>query len=111
MGMTDSRSDGGLMQIATERLILRDFRNDDWPSMLAYWRDPLYQRYNPDFDDPERFVRELVSAFVAQQAERPRRKWQLAIVDPADGRLIGNCGIRFNNPQTRDANIGYELDS
>ena len=98
------------MQIATERLILRDFRDDDWPPMLAYWRDPRYQRYNPDFEDPEQVVRDLVSAFVAQQAEQPRRKWQLAIVDPADGRLIGNCGIRVNDPETREANIGYELD-
>jgi ribosomal-protein-alanine N-acetyltransferase len=34
----------------------------------------------------------------------------VAITDRTDDRLIGNCGIRVNDPDLREANIGYELD-
>jgi [ribosomal protein S5]-alanine N-acetyltransferase len=98
------------MEIDTRRLHLREFREDDWPAMLAYWNDPGSQRYNPDLPDREAFVRDLVAMFVASQAEEPRRKWQLALLNKQDGRLIGNCGIRVNNPDLGEANIGYELD-
>lgn len=32
------------------------------------------------------------------------------MIDRADGRLIGNSGIRVNDPEQREATIGYELD-
>ena len=98
------------MEIDTRRLHLREFCEDDWPAMLAYWNDPGSQRYNPDLPDREAFVRDLVAMFVASQAEEPRRKWQLALLNKQDGRLIGNCGIRVNDAELREANIGYELD-
>jgi RimJ/RimL family protein N-acetyltransferase len=98
------------MRIDTERLILRDFREGDWRSVHAYWTDPRYQRYNPEVEDVERAVRELVGWFVQQQDEQPRRKFQLALIDRTDGRLIGNCGIRVNDHELREANIGYELN-
>ncbi|HYI14367.1 MAG TPA: GNAT family protein [Thermomicrobiales bacterium] len=98
------------MRIETERLILREFREADWQVMLEYWNAPLYQRYNPDLPDREGFVRHLVALFVGSQSELPRRNHQLAIVRKQDGRLIGNCGIRVNDPDLGEANIGYELD-
>ncbi len=36
--------------------------------------------------------------------------FQLAIERKDDGRMIGNCGIRVNAPEHREANIGYELN-
>jgi len=97
------------MRIDTRRLILREFTEDDWPELLAYWTDPRYQRFYAEVDDVERTVRDLVGRFVASRSEEPRRVWQLAVVRQADGRLIGNCGIRINDPDRREANIGYEL--
>ena len=98
------------MRIETDRLILREFAHADEPAMLAYWMDERYRRFYPESDDLERDVRELVGRFVAAQAAQPRHTWQLAIVDPAGGTLLGNCGIRVNDPVRREANIGYELD-
>jgi RimJ/RimL family protein N-acetyltransferase len=97
------------MRLETARLHLREFVPDDWAAMHAYWRQPLYQRYNPEWADPAAKVRELVAAFVAAQAERPRRAWQLAIEPAAGGGLIGNCGLRVNDPARREGNLGYEL--
>ena len=98
------------MRIETERLILREFREDDWPHLLAYWSDPRYRRFNREVEDVEAAVRDLVGRFVAAQTETPRRKWQLAITTKADPRPIGSCGVRVNDPEQREGNIGYELD-
>jgi RimJ/RimL family protein N-acetyltransferase len=98
------------MQLETQRLIMRDYRADEWPTMAAYWADPRYQRYYPEDERQDETVRKLVASFVAAQTAQPRRKWQLALVTRDGGRLIGNCGIRVNDPDLREANIGYELD-
>ena len=47
--------------------------------------------------------------FIEQQAERPRRKFQLAITFPGTGPVIGNCGIRRKPENDWEADIGYEL--
>lgn len=98
------------MQIETERLILREFRPDDCLTMAAYWQDPLYQRYNPELDDVVAAARQLCRTFIDAQSDEPRRKWQLAIALKDSGELVGNCGIRVNAPEHREANIGYELN-
>ncbi|CAN5624532.1 GNAT family protein [soil metagenome] len=98
------------MQIETERLILREFREDDCRAMSAYWENPLYQRYNPEVDDAGAVARHLCRTFIATQSDEPRRKWQLAVTLKDSGDLIGNCGIRVNAPEHCEANIGYELN-
>ena len=97
------------MRILTGRLVLRDFTLDDWPAVLEYQRDPRYLRYYPWTDRTEADAREFVQMFIDQQAERPRRKFQLAITFPDDDRPIGNCGIRRNQANGWEADIGYEI--
>ncbi|HZO90922.1 MAG TPA: GNAT family protein [Chthonomonadaceae bacterium] len=99
------------MLLTMERLLLREFVEDDWEAVLAYQSDPLYLRYNPWTQRSEAEVREFVGWFLANQKEQPRRKFQLAVVLKAEGRLIGNCGARINDLGLREGNIGYELDS
>ena len=99
------------MQLETERLILREFIIDDWTAVLAYQSDPLYLRYYPWSDRTLGNVREFINMFLDWQRERPRTKFQLAVVPKENRQLIGNCGIRINDVELREANIGYELDS
>ena len=61
-----------IMRIATDRLVLRDFVVDDWPTVLACQRDPRYLRPYPWIDRTEAEVRDFVQEFVNQQSERPR---------------------------------------
>ena len=98
------------MQINTKRLMLREFVADDWPAVLAYQRDPRYLRFYPWTDRTEADARDFVGMFLEQQAKTPRRKFQLAITLPEDGRLIGDCGIRRKPENDWEADIGYELD-
>src|SRR5262249_10599790 len=72
---------------------------------------PLYLRYNAWTHRTERDVRDFVGMFLAQRQEQPRLKFQLAVVLKSEDWLIGNCGVRVNDPGLREGNIGYELDS
>lgn len=99
------------MILTTERLVLREFEEDDWPAVLAYQSDPRYLRYYAWTRRTEADVRAFVRGLMELREEQPRTKYQLAITLPSDGRLIGNCGIRKQSPDAREADIGYELDS
>jgi [ribosomal protein S5]-alanine N-acetyltransferase len=99
------------MQLTTDRLLLREFQESDWEAVLAYQSDPLYLRYNPWTERAEADVREFVGRFLANQQQEPRTRFQLAVVLQAEGRLIGNCGVRVNDSDLREGNIGFELDS
>ncbi|MFQ6020265.1 MAG: GNAT family N-acetyltransferase, partial [Dehalococcoidia bacterium] len=97
------------MRITTTRLVLREFVTDDWPDVLAYQRDPRYLRLYAWTNRTEAEVRDLVQMFLDQQADRPRRKFQLAITLSDSGRLIGNCGLRRKPENDWEADIGFEL--
>ncbi len=99
------------MMLETERLLMREFVEADWQAVFAYQSDPLYLRYYDWTPRSQTDTREFVQMFITQQKEQPRTKFQLAVVLKQENQLIGNCGIRVNNPQLREANIGYEIDS
>ena len=98
------------MKLETQRLILRDFVKDDWQAVLAYQSDPLYLRYYEWTDRTPEAVQEFVSWFLDHQIQNPRIKYQLAATLKSSNQLIGNCGIRMDDPNALEANIGYELD-
>jgi ribosomal-protein-alanine N-acetyltransferase len=97
------------MELMTERLILREFNENDWPDVLAYQADPLYLRYYAWTERTPEDVQEFVRTFLAQQQEHPRTKFQLALVLKSNNQLIGNCGIRMESADAHEADIGYEL--
>src|SRR5512139_2607566 len=97
------------MQLVTDRLLLREFVTADWPAVLAYQRDPRYLQYYEWIDRTPGDAQRFVQMFLDQQAEQPRRKFQLAVVLKAGGQLIGNSGIRQASADAREADIGYEL--
>jgi Acetyltransferases, including N-acetylases of ribosomal proteins len=98
------------VELTTERLILREFVEEDWKAVLEYQSDPLYLRYYAWTGRTQAEVQEFVGWFLASQQECPRAKLQLAVTLREDNRLIGNCGVRINDVVLREGNIGYELD-
>lgn len=99
------------MILTTDRLILRDFLENDWEALFAYQQDPLYLRFNEWASRTPEDVREFVQIFLNHQKQDPRFKFQLAILLKSTGQLIGNCGVRKDSPEAREGDIGYELDS
>lgn len=98
------------MRIITQRLRLREFQRNDWPVVLAYQSDPRYLRFYPWEDRTEQDVKEFVGAFLVLQKEQPRLNFQLVVEIKSERKLIGNCGIRIDEPGGYVANIGYEID-
>ncbi len=98
------------MDLTTDRLILRDFVEADWPAVLGYQSDARYLRYYEWTGRTPAAVKAFVGLFLEQQAATPRIKFQLAITLKETGQLIGNCGIRLAHAAARQADLGYELD-
>jgi ribosomal-protein-alanine N-acetyltransferase len=103
------------MELHTARLLIREFKAEDWQAVYAYRRDARYQRFYSPLEASENEAREFVNSLVKQQQCVPRTSFQLAITLPESGWLIGSAGIRLRNllryqPEARQADIGYELD-
>ncbi|HEX7587532.1 MAG TPA: GNAT family protein [Anaerolineae bacterium] len=97
------------MQITTERLILREYVETDWPAVLEYQRDPRYLRFNPWEERTAEQVRTFVQVFIDAQGEQPRKRFAFAVTLKASGQLIGNSNLRKNRPEDRVGEIGYEI--
>jgi len=98
------------MKIETERLILRDFVEEDWERAYEYESDPLYLRYYEWTERTPEGAREFIGWFLSHQTTAPRIKFQLAITLKSNNLLIGNCGVRMDRIGSVEADIGYELD-
>lgn len=98
------------MHLATPRLILRDFIAADWQAVYAYQTNPLYLHYYPWTERTPEDVQAFVERQIRNQKARPRIKFQVAITLKENGRLIGNCGVRMESPDSFEGDIGYELD-
>jgi [ribosomal protein S5]-alanine N-acetyltransferase len=97
------------VQIQTERLLLREYTETDWPAVLEYQRDPRYLRFNTWNDRTEEQVRAFVQAFVDAQREQPRKRFAFAVTLKVNGQLIGNSNLRKNRPEDRVGEMGYEI--
>jgi RimJ/RimL family protein N-acetyltransferase len=95
--------------IATPRLVLRDFREDDWVAVHEYASDLDVVRYMPWGPNGEKETKAFVERALAEQAETPRTKFELAVTVAETGKLIGGCGIRVASRNDRSADMGYCL--
>jgi RimJ/RimL family protein N-acetyltransferase len=98
------------MILLTDRLLLREFNENDWPNVLTYQSDQQYLRYYHWTQRTEEDVSSFIRSFISQQNEEPRTKFQLAMILRSEEKLIGNGGIRKKNHNSIEAEIGYELD-
>jgi len=97
------------MELQTPRLNLREFVEADWPAVLAYQQNPLYLRYYEWESRDVQGVREFLKVFLNNRKQEKRHKFQLAVTLRETGKLIGNCGIRQDEPGSCVGDIGYEF--
>ena len=90
------------MELTTERLILRELREEDWRDVLASQVDPFCLRYLEA-------VESFIQMFLEQQRGRARAKFQLPVTLRSNHHLIGTCGIHMKSADAREGDIGYEL--
>jgi RimJ/RimL family protein N-acetyltransferase len=96
-------------QIETPRLILRRFGESDLLPFVAYRSDPDIARYQgwDSLDEPR------ARAFIAEQQRlepgMPGEWFQFAIALKEMGELIGDCALKANADDARQAEIGFTL--
>jgi len=95
--------------LTTDRLVVREFREDDVPSVHEYGSDPEVVRFMPWGPNTEDDTTAFVERAVLFQADDPRATYELAVTLAADGKLIGGCGIHGISFANRSASMGYCL--
>ena len=99
-------------QLITPRLILRDFREDDWPALHAFRSDPEVARYMDwEAETPEQ-TRAWVLATIPHNQAQPRFSYNLSIVRRADEHIVGWIGIGVpsrHGAYEREYDFGYAL--
>jgi RimJ/RimL family protein N-acetyltransferase len=98
------------MVIRTNRLLLREYVENDWQAVLAYQQNPKYLKYYQWTERSTEEVREFVAMFLDYQQENPRLNLQLALTLKSTDQLIGSCGIRMISRESHEADIGFEVD-
>lgn len=96
-----------MIDIGTERLVLRPFELDDVPAFAAYRSDPDVARYQ-SWDIP--YSAAEAERFVASQQDvafgHPGPWLQLLVVDRASRALHGDCAVRIATEQPHTAEVG-----
>jgi RimJ/RimL family protein N-acetyltransferase len=96
-----------VLEIVTERLVLRPLQADDVPAFAAYRSDPdvaRYQSWDTTYSpaDAER----LVAAQQGVEFGEPGAWMQLAAIDRVSGAPCGDCAVRIVPDQPLTAEVG-----
>lgn len=97
--------------LETRRLRLRRFRDEDLLGFMAYRNDPEVARYQSwtRIDEPE--ARAFVDGQKVVVPGAPGHWFQIAVELKETGALIGDCALRVNTDDSRQAEIGFTLAS
>ena len=96
------------MELTTERLVLRDYRLDDFDAIHAFASDPRIATYVEWGPNTEQDSRDFLSACLAAQTVALRTGYTLAItVDGGDP--IGSVGLTIDSANPRLAEIGFTV--
>ncbi len=96
------------LTLRTERLLLRDFVDEDAPHANAYESLPEVVRYlERDVFTIEQTLAHMHKVRAETAAQSPRQLFDLAIVPDAVGHVIGRAGLHIQRPSHREAAIWY----
>ena len=98
-----------MVLLRTARLVLREFEEGDGPALHAVESRPEVARYQSFAPRTAEESRAYVAGARAAAAEDPRRTYDLAVVLPAEGRLIGRCGLGITDPAIGEGMLWYTL--
>lgn len=99
-----------ILPLITERLILRDFVEDDWRAAYCYASDPEVVRYMSWGPNDEETTRNHTLGRLERQAAVSRWDFDLAVILKENNQLIGACGVRVNDLAAGSAELGYAFN-
>lgn len=95
--------------IETERLILRDFREEDTETIVEQFAEPDIRNQILAIQADEDYTREYVIRSIIVADYQPRTYFALAITLKDVGTVIGSCSIYNVYPESIDSAIGWNL--
>ncbi len=95
--------------IETPRLILRRFRDDDLPTLLAYRNDPEVARYQGWDAMSDAEGRAFIAQMAAAKPGTPGEWFQVAAELKETGEHAGDCGLYVEPDDPRLGEIGYTI--
>ena len=98
------------LTLETNRLLLRDIQEEDWPAIVEYHRDPEVRRYLLPGQGTKADVRRWVHDAVLSTKSEPRGSYALAVVLKERYEIIGTCMLQKATTGSRNARIGFDLD-
>jgi [ribosomal protein S5]-alanine N-acetyltransferase len=97
--------------IRTERLLLREFRQDDFDDIHAYATDDAVVRFMDWGPNTLADTQAALDRWFAARPHWPGADINLAIEHLADGRVIGSIRVGVRDKASRTGDIGYSLAS
>ncbi len=95
--------------LETTRLHLRHFTDADLAPFMAYRNDPEVARYQSWEGTSEREARTFLQEQKQLQPGVPGQWFQIAIELKETGMLVGDCALKIEEHDERQAEIGYTL--
>ena len=93
--------------IETDRLILREFREEDWKEIHHYSSDEDVIRFMPWGPNTEEDTRNFVGRALREKGKVPRKEYHLVVTEKSTGRLIGAVEITLGGHDDLQGMIGY----
>ena len=97
--------------IETERLLLRNWRSEDFDTFVALTNTPGVMRWLAGVQEPALLKERLASRFTEWQEERGFTFW--LVERKADGEMLGFCGLKIaddaGSPVAGEVEAGWRL--
>lgn len=97
------------VQVAGDRLSLREVTPDDVDALHAIYGDPAATEHLPFTPRTRAKVAAIVEEALAAARAEPRRLYLLAVTDPHDGQVIGVSRLHIEADHPHSAEIGLGL--
>ena len=95
------------VELVGERLLLREFRGEDWQAVHRYASDPEVCRFMNWGPNGEAETKDFIERRLRAAEERPRRSFGLVVTLRDTEDVIGSCGLTVSKPEHRQGWIGY----
>lgn len=97
--------------LETDRLILRDFRMNDFADVHEYSSDPEIVRYVLPKPNTEEMTKKYLYARMAMDHQIPRTDYDFAVTLKESGKVIGGMGFFCSRtPDGKEAEIGWMMN-
>jgi ribosomal-protein-alanine N-acetyltransferase len=100
-----------MIEIETDRLLIRDVRASDAGAFHSYMQHEDYWRDLPIEPPTAEFVEGLVTRCIHDQAQNPRTNFFMAAIDKSSDSLIGEAILRIPSIRWRQGEIGWGVSA